>query len=139
MVVVVVCEPVRNTEVPVAHKAAAARAAAVVVACRPGAAQPPLPRTPHSGTAAAILRCPRGTPARSTYAALVAVACTPVRSTQGVEAAAAPVAAARSAPRARALPAAHSAAAARAPPPHSGAPAAETLRTDPAAARAAAG
>lgn len=139
VVVVAVCEPVHSTGAPVARRAAAAQVVVAVAACRPAGEQPPRPRTPRSGTAAASPRYPRDMLAHNTCAALAVAACTPARSIPAVEAVVAPADAARSAPLARELLVAHIGAAARAPPLHSGAPAAGMPRTDPAAARAAAG
>lgn len=139
MVAAVVGEPVRSKVAPVARRVAAVQVVVVVVACRPAFERPPHPRIPRSGTAAASLRYLRGMLVRNTFAAPVAVACTPAHSIPAAEAAAVPAAEAHIAPLAHEPLVARTAAAARAPPPHSGVPAAGTPRTDPAAVQAAAG
>lgn len=137
--VVVACGLGHNRVAPEARRVAEVRVVEVVAACRPGDERRRRQRTRRSASAEASHRCPRGRPGRSICATRAAAADTPAHSRPVAAAAAGPAAAARTAPRARAPPGAHSAAAERAPPPRTGAPAEVKPRSGPAAARAAAG
>lgn len=135
----VFCELAHSTVAPEARRAAAAQVAAAVAECKQGGVLPRPLRTPHSGLEAESHRCRRGKRVRSISSAPVAAVDMPTSSRPEAAGAQALEAAARTAPPARELPAARSAGASRARPPRSGAPGAATPRSDPAAARAAAG
>lgn len=135
----VFCELAHSTEAPEARRAAAARAAAAVVECKRGGAPPRPLRTPHSELEAESHRCRRGKQVHSISSEPVAAVDMPTSSRPAAAGAQALEAAARTVPPARELLAARSAGASHARPPRTGAPGVATPRSDPVAARAAAG
>lgn len=132
-------EPVRSKVAPVARTATGVRVVVVAVACKQAVLLQPLPRIPHIGTGAANQIYPRGRPVRSTCAALVAVACTPTHSRPVAVVVKVLVAAEHTVPLAREPLEARTAAAVPVRPRHNDVPSVGTLKTDPAAARAAVG
>lgn len=133
------CELAHSTGAPEARRAVVVRAEAAEAECKLGDEPPRPQRTPHNELEAENHRCLRGKQVRSISSAQAAAVDMPTSNRPVAAGAQALEAAARTAPPAREPPAARSAGASRARPPHTGAPDAVTPRSDPAAARAAAG